>query len=176
MSREELEQEQGQEEEQMADAVNNAAQGTPSGAQPGVFVDPYRAYNFKLMIQDVIEGHFTECTGMGVNVQVIRYREGGTSQVVHCLPGQVEYGDITLRYGLTQSRELWEWFMSAVQGRVQRKNISILMLDSEGVGEVMRWDLLGAWPSAWRGAALDAMSREVAVETLTLVYDSLSRG
>src|SRR5438093_13740790 len=85
-------------------------------AQPGVFNDPYRAYNFKLEIQGVTEGHFTECSGMGIKVQTIKYREGGTGQVVHCIPGPVEYGDITLRYGLTASRELWEWFMSAVKG------------------------------------------------------------
>jgi phage tail-like protein len=147
-----------------------------SGAQPGVFIDPYRAYNFKLTIQGVVEGHFTECIGLGVNVEVIRYREGGTNEVVHCIPGPVEYGDVTLRYGLTQSRELWDWFMTAVHGKVRRKNISILMLDSDGVAEVMRWDLFNAWPAAWRGAPLDALSREVAIESLTLVYDSLQRG
>jgi phage tail-like protein len=154
----------------------DTVQQPQSGAQPGVFLDPYRAYNFKLAIQDIVEGHFTECSGLGVTVNVIQYREGGTSQVVHHIPGPVDYGEVTLRYGLTQSSEIWDWFMSAVQGRVQRKNISILMLDSDGVAEVMRWDLLNAWPAAWRGAPLDAMSREVAIESVTLVYDSLQRG
>src|SRR5215217_5242750 len=78
-----------------------------SGATPGVFKDPYGAYNFKLVIQGVTEGHFTQCTGLGVRVEAIKYREGGTSQVVHRLPGRVEYADVTLRYGLTASKELW---------------------------------------------------------------------
>ncbi len=146
------------------------------GAQPGTFVDPYRAYNFKLQIQGVTEGHFTECSGMDITVHPIRYREGGTSQVVRVVPGPVEYGDVTLRYGLTASRDLWLWFMTAVNGKVERKNVSILMLDSDGVSEVMRWDLINAWPMQWRGAALDAMYREVAVETLTLVFETLQRG
>ena len=30
----------------------------------------------------------------------IRYQEGG-SHVVHRIPGPVDYGDVTLRYGLT---------------------------------------------------------------------------
>jgi phage tail-like protein len=139
-------------------------------------VDPYRVYNFKLVILGVTEGHFTECTGMGIRVQTIKYREGGTNEVVRCIPGYVEYADVTLRYGLTDSSELWNWFMTAVKGKVERKNVSVLMMDSDGTREVMRWNLINAWPSAWRGAPLDALSQEVAIETLTLVFETLERG
>jgi phage tail-like protein len=120
-----------------------------SGAQPGVFTDPYRAYNFKLEIQGITAGHFTECTGFDIEVQALKYRQGGVNEVVHRIPGAVTYGDIELRYGLTSSRELWDWFMSAVQGKVIRKNISILLLDSQGVSEVLRWDCINAWPARW---------------------------
>lgn len=159
----------------MPEAGNVATGAAPSGAQPGVFNDPYRAYNFKLEIQGITEGHFAACSGLGIKIQVIKYREGGTNQVVHCIPGPVEYGDITLRYGLTSSHEIWDWLMAAVAGKVERKNVSILMLDSDGVAEVMRWDLINAWPAEWRGAPLDALSREVAIESLTLVYETLQR-
>ncbi|HEY0752982.1 MAG TPA: phage tail protein [Ktedonobacteraceae bacterium] len=151
------------------------ADETATGAQPGVFIDPYRAYNFKLEIQGITEGHFTSCSGLGVKVQVIRYREGGTGQIVHCIPGPVEYADITLRYGLTASHEIWDWLLTAVVGKVERKNVSILMLDSSGTSETMRWDLINAWPAEWRGAPLDALNREIAIETLTLVYETLHR-
>lgn len=144
-------------------------------AQPGVSTDPYRAYNFKLEIQGVTEGHFTECTNMGIKVEAIRYREGGTSQLVRRLPGPVDYGDITLRYGVTASTEIWTWFMTGVKGKVERKNVSIVMLDADGVTEAFRWDLVNAWPSAWRGAPLDAMAREAAIEEVTLVFESLDR-
>ena len=159
----------------MAEAAEKAPKGQ-SGAQPGVFIDPYRSYNFKLIIQGVTEGHFTHCSNIGITVDAIRYREGGVGQVVHRLPGQIEYADITLRYGLTVSTELWDWMMSAVKGRVQRKNVSIVMMDPDGATEVLRWDLVNAWPSAWRGAPLDTMSSQVALEELTLVYETLDRG
>jgi len=138
--------------------------------------DPYRSYNFKLEIQGVTEGHFTECSGMGIKIHAIRYREGGTNQVVRCLPGPVEYGDITLRYGLTRTREMWDWFMQAVKGKAQRKNISVVLVDNDGVTEVMRWNLVDAWPAEWRGSLLDALGQEAAVESLTLVFDTLERG
>ncbi|MCA9973935.1 MAG: phage tail protein [Anaerolineales bacterium] len=137
--------------------------------------DPFRAYNFKLNISGVNEAHFTECSGLGVKVEPIRYREAGDSYVVRHLPGPVEYQAVTLRYGLTRSDELWRWLMTAVEGRVERKNVSIVILDDDGQQETLRWNLVDAWPTEWKGAPLDAMSKEVAIESLTLVYDSLAR-
>jgi phage tail-like protein len=145
-------------------------------AQAGTTVDPYRAYNFKLEIQGVTEGHFTECTGLGVKVDAIAYREGGVNQLVRRLPGRVEYADLTLRYGLTTSADLWQWFMSAVKGKVERRNVSVVMLDADGVTEALRWNLIQAWVREWRGALLDALGREAAIESVTLVYEALERG
>jgi len=159
----------------MPDAAPQAPK-TQTGAQPGVFIDPYRSYNFKLVIQGVTEGHFTQCSNMGMKVDAISYREGGSGQVVHRLPGQVSYGDITLSYGLTASHELWDWILTAVKGKVQRKNVSIVLVDADGVTEVLRWDLVNAWPSSWRGAPLNALASELAVEHLTLVYETFDRG
>jgi phage tail-like protein len=148
---------------------------TASGAQPGTFNDPYRSYNFQIQIRGVVEGHFTQCSNMGVKVDAISYREGGMQQIVHRLPGQVEYGDITLRYGLSSSTDLFDWMMSAVNGKVDRRTVAIVLLDADGVGEKLRWSLSNAWPSAWRAAPLDALGREVAIEELTLVYESIAR-
>jgi phage tail-like protein len=145
-------------------------------AKTGAAIDPYRAYNFKLEIQGVTEGHFTECSGFGVKVHAIAYREGGNSQVTRRLPGPVEYADVTLKYGLTSSRDLWDWFMTAVHGQVERRNVSIVLMDTDGLTEVARWNLIDAWASEWRGAPLDAIGREAAIETVTLVYESLARG
>lgn len=144
-------------------------------AQPGNWVDPYRAYNFKLLINNVTEGHFTEVIGLGVTVERISYREAGNSATVRAIPGRVTYPPVSLRYGLTSSMDLWEWLISAVEGRVSRRNVSVVMLDSSGTAEVTRWNLVNAWPQEWYGAPLDAMSREVAIETLVLAHEGLQR-
>jgi phage tail-like protein len=158
------------------DAAEQAPDQGSSGATPGVFVDPYRAYNFRLNIMGVTEAYFTQCQNMGIKIEVIDYRAGGINQVVHRLPGRVEYEPITLKYGLTASMALWNWMMSAVKGRVERKNVSIVLVDADGVAEVIRWDLVNAWPSSWRGAFLDALGREAAIEELTIVFETLDRG
>lgn len=144
-------------------------------AELGSFVEPYRAYQFKLVINGVTEGHFTECSGLAVRVNTIKYREAGQSQIVHSLPGPVEYADVTLRYGVTASRELWDWLQRSMAGQAERRNVSIVLLDTSGVDEVMRWNLINAWPNQWQGAALDTMERTVAIESLTLTFDQLER-
>jgi phage tail-like protein len=144
-------------------------------AQPGNWVDPYRAYNFKLLVNGVTSGHFTEVGGLGVKVERISYREAGNNAIVRAIPGRVTYPAVTLRYGLTSSAELWDWLLTAVGGQVSRRNASIVMLDSTGSTEVLRWNLLNAWPQEWHGAPLDALSRELAIETLVLAHEGLDR-
>jgi phage tail-like protein len=155
----------------MADKKPAPAAGAP-GAM-GAIPDPYRAYNFKLDIGGDTAGHFTEVSGLGARVESIAYRQGGEHQVVHRLPGRVEYCDVTLRYGLTATRTLWTWFQTGLRGAVERKNVSVSLLNNEGSAEVMRWNLQGAWIKEWKAAALDAQGRELAVESLTLCYESL---
>lgn len=151
------------------------AEQAATATAPGAYVDPYRAFNFKMEVQGITEGHFTEVSGLEARVVPITYREAGNSQVVHYVPGRTEFGAITFRYGLTKSRDLYDWFMSGVKGKVQRKNISVVLLDSDGTTEVLRWNLVNAWVTEWRGAVLDAQSHEVAIETLTLVCETLDR-
>jgi len=136
--------------------------------------DPYRAYNFRLQVSGLEAGAFTEVSGLGVKVQAIQFREGGDPQSVRHVPGPVEYEPVTLRYGLTDSHELWNWLMETVAGRIERRNVSIILLNSEGE-EAIRWNLFDAWPSEWKGAPLDALSQEIAIESLTLVYDRIER-
>ncbi len=137
--------------------------------------DPYRSYNFKLEIDGVTEGHFTECSGLSVKMENISYPEAGTKHIARKIPGQVDYSPVTLKYGMTDSQHLWEWLMKAVEGTVEPKNAAIILLDSQGTSEVMRWNLTNAWPSEWQGAALNPNDRSIAIESLTLVFDSLER-
>jgi phage tail-like protein len=143
----------------------------------GLTADPYRNYNFKLDIQGVTEAHFAECSGMGIKVDVIKYRPAGNNQVVLNLNGQVHYSEITLRYGLTDSKQLWDWLMASANGKVDRRNVSIIMLGPDGndPSPGLQWNLTQAWPCEWRGSKLDALGREVAIETLALAYDTIER-
>jgi phage tail-like protein len=70
---------------------------------------------------------------------------------------------------------MWNWLQTAVQGRVERKNISLVLLDNDGATEAVRWNLMQSWISEWRGATLSALSSGVAIEEMVLVYETLQR-
>jgi phage tail-like protein len=143
--------------------------------QPGNWVDPYRSYTFNLLIQGVSAGHFTEVSGLGVRIERITYREAGLNSLVRAIPGQVSYSPVTLRYGLTSSADAWNWLMEAVKGNVRRTEVSIAVLDPAGGAEAMRWNLANAWPCEWLGAPLAATSTELAIETLTVAHEGITR-
>src|SRR5215475_3351102 len=101
-------------------------------------VDPFRNFKFKLEIQGIQQAGFSECSGFGSNIEVVEYREGGETSTVRKLPGKVSYPDITLKWGVTTSRELYDWHATAVSGQVQRKNGSIVLLGDDNT-EKVRW-------------------------------------
>lgn len=39
----------------------------------------------------------------------------------------------------------------------------------------MWWTLANAWASEWHGAVLDAMSHELAIETLVIAHEGIQR-
>ncbi len=141
--------------------------------QPGAPQDPYRAYNFKFEFQGAVQAHFVRVEGLGLKLERILYRAGGEHAQVRAIPGRVEYTPVTLRYGLTDSTVMVKWLFAASEGRVQRENVSIAMLDDSGSLEVRRWNLIGAWPCELRTPDLDAIGNEIAIETLTIAYDRL---
>ena len=94
--------------------------------------DPYRNFNFLVEIDGITQGGFSDCSGFGASTDPIEYREGGENTTVRKLPGLTTYDNITLKWGLTNSTELYDWYRDVVKGEVQRKNGSIIVLDTNG--------------------------------------------
>lgn len=136
--------------------------------------DPYKNFRFLVEIDGIVQGGFSEVSGFGSNVEVIEYREGGDAATVRKLPGKVSYPDITLKWGITDSRELYDWHIAAVNGTIQRKNGSIILLD-DTAQEKLRWNFFGAWPSKWDGADFNAKGNDVAIDTLTVSCERVER-
>jgi phage tail-like protein len=133
-------------------------------------VDPYKNLRFLVEIEGVVQAGFSDCTGFGSHVEPIEYREGGEANAVRKLPGKVTYPDITLKWGVTDSRELYDWHLAALNGHVQRKHGSIILQDDAGQ-EKVRWNFFNAWPTKWEGPALNAKGNDVAIDSLTVVCE-----
>lgn len=144
-------------------------------AETGKRIDPARNFNFMVELDGITRGSFIECSGLDATTEVIETREGGENTTVRKLPGKTTFADITLKWGVTDSMELWDWRQQIIDGNVQRKSGSVVLFDLANIKEVARWDFTDAWPTKWEGPALNATAHELAIETLVLAHEGLKR-
>lgn len=137
-------------------------------------IDPYRNFRFKVVLDHIIQAGFSECSGFGSSIEIIEYREGGEPATVRKLPGKASYPDITLKWGVADSTELYDWHRAALDGKVQRKNGSIVLFDDRG-DEKARWNFFNAWPSKYDGPDFNAKGNDIAIDTLTLSCERVER-
>ena len=135
--------------------------------------DPFRTFSFRVELAGLAVAAFTEVSGLESEAEVIEYREGGDGRV-RKLAGLRKYTNIVLKRGLTQDAELWNWHRDVLEGNVNRRNGSVILLDAYGQ-EAVRWNFWNAWPCKWQGPHLNARSNDVAIETLELAHEGLER-
>jgi phage tail-like protein len=137
--------------------------------------DPLRSYNFKLEIDGITRASFRECIGLETTTEPVEYREG-TEPVftVRKLPGLTRYSNIVLKGGFTDDTSLWDWRKKTIDGKTERKNGSVCLHDESGQ-EKLRWNFINAWPTKWEGPALNATANEVAIETLTIAHEGVTK-
>ncbi|MBZ0303870.1 MAG: phage tail protein [Anaerolineae bacterium] len=136
--------------------------------------DPYRAYNFLVEIDGITRAGFQECSGLDSSQDPIEYREGNEALTVRKLPGLAKYTNITLKRGITDDAELLEWRQKFAEGKGERKNGSIVLLDDTGATKA-RWNFREAWPTKWTGPSFNAKGNEVAIETLEIAHEGIKK-
>jgi phage tail-like protein len=137
--------------------------------------DPYKAFNFLVEIEGIAQAAFSEVSGLESETAVIEYRAGGEKvNSARKLPGLTKFGNIILRRGVTQDAELWNWRKSIVDGDIDRRNGTIVLLDDKR-NEVMRWNFRNGWICRWEGPTLNARANEVAIETIEIAHEGLER-
>jgi phage tail-like protein len=137
--------------------------------------DPFRAYNFLIEIDGITRAGFRECSGLDTTQDPIDYREGNDkARTARKLPGLVKYSNIVLKRGITDDAELWEWRKKAIDGKIERKNGSIVLLDDTGETK-LRWNFREGWPTKWTGPTFNATGNEVAIETLEIVHEGVEK-
>ncbi len=141
---------------------------------PRRLIDPLASFNFKLEIAGITVAGFSECTGLNTEQNVIDYREGPESITPRKLPGLTKFGNITLKRGISLDKTIFSWRKTVSDGDIERKNISIV-LQNEKHDEVVRWNVVNAWPSKYMAPDLKATANEVAIEAVELTHEGLER-
>ena len=129
---------------------------------------------FRVEIEGVTQGAFTAVHGLEISVDVINYADG-SDPISRKRPGRVRYSNIVLKRGYLNSTELWDWFRTVADGRVERKAGSIILLADDST-EVTRYNFFEAWPCRWKGFDFDAGYSDALVEEIELAVERIEHG
>jgi phage tail-like protein len=137
--------------------------------------DPYVSFFFVVEIDGLLVGGFSEVSGLQVETEVEEYREGGRNDYVHKFPKGSKQSTITLKRGITDSDTLWKWHQAVVQGGFSRQSGRIILRDARG-NEKWHWLFVDAYPVKWVGPDLSGDGSAIAIETLELAHNGLTKG
>lgn len=125
-----------------------------------------------------VAGAFRECTGLGSENEVVEYKASGPKgeYVIKKVPGRMKWTNITLKRGITDARDMWDWRKLVEEGKIDdaRKNGSIIMYNQQG-DEIARWNFVAAWPAKLTGPSANANANEPAIEELEITHEGYRR-
>jgi len=133
--------------------------------------DPLRIFYYRLEIDGIEQAGFSKVTIDDLSTDPIEYREGDDPSTVRKLNGLNKYANITLKWGITDSTGLADWYQLVVDdaillGDAQR---SVVIRVHNEVGEdKAAFEIVKAWPCKYDPSDLNATGNESAVDTLEL--------
>jgi len=141
---------------------------------------PYGAFNFLVNLngpigEDQPLGGFSDVSGLTAEIKIAEYRNGNDKpNHVRKVPGSHTYGDVTLKRGIVNSVDLWEWITQTQIESVGAKRTVVITLQDEAGRPVQKWTLGGVVPMKYTGPTLAAKGGgDVAMEELVLSSESI---
>jgi phage tail-like protein len=141
---------------------------------------PFTAFNFSVefavpgLSSQVCSAAFAECDGLEMTMEVKTIREGGNNGRQIRLTGPVNFGTLTLKRGMTDDFDLWEWFTLIATQPNLRVDGEVVLLAADGATERMRFLLSRCVPVKIKAPSLNAKDGGVAIEEFQLAYEQLT--
>lgn len=156
---------------------------------------PFTSFNFRIdliignEVKTLCNAAFSECDGLEMSMEVKTIKEGGNNSGPIHLIGPVSNGQVTLKRGMTDSFDLWEWFEKVkrreVTGYYGTCNIFMLSSVQPSSQPINRpYDdkptinvtflLEGCLPVKLKAPSLNAKEGMIAIEEMTMAYQRLS--
>ncbi|MEF9840867.1 MAG: phage tail protein [Lachnospiraceae bacterium] len=135
---------------------------------------PHSKFRYRVEIDGLDAAGFSEVTGFDASIDVIEYREGDMITTPMKIPGLKKYGNITLKHGTTDSKSMYEWMIAGVEGEVERKTITITLLD-ETESPCASWTVINAWPNKYTAPDFNATASEIAIESVEIAHEGMTR-
>ncbi|MBD3314352.1 MAG: phage tail protein [Chitinivibrionales bacterium] len=139
---------------------------------------PFTAFNFVVNLrmegntESLCSGEFAECDGLEMNVAPKTIREGGDNGRQIHLPAAISYGQLTLKRGMTENWDLWNWFENIYESPGLRADGEVLMRSTDRRDQVL-FHLTGCMPVKLRAPSLNAKDGRIAVEEMQIAFETL---
>jgi phage tail-like protein len=143
-------------------------------------LSPFTAFNFAVEIRvegvaaQICDAAFSECDGLEMAMDVKTIREGGNNGRQIRLAGPINYGQVTMKRGMTSTFDLWDWFNLMLTNPSLRADAEVVIFAANGTTERARFLLSRCVPLKLKSPPLNAKDGAVAIEELQLAYESLS--
>lgn len=142
-------------------------------------VYPFKKYNYSVQVDGRSIGGFQEIAVPDVTSDPIEYRAGyapvgGVGRTDGQPSGLNQYGNVTLKWGITSSSDFYNWFKEIESGQIIRKNLTISLVDDAGT-EVAKWTLESAWPTKFVAPDFNVANAENAIELIELAHEGVTR-
>jgi phage tail-like protein len=140
--------------------------------------DPLLQGNVLLEIDMVgVVANFTSVSGVSSEVEIVDnpYVDERGRVTIAKLPGKPKTPTITLKRGLTGATEMWEWHSHVMNGEVDRRDGSVILMNTVGK-EVLRYVFTNAMVSKISLSEGGATTSGVQIEEATLACETLLKG
>jgi phage tail-like protein len=141
-----------------------------------VILDPVDAFIPAELITAALEqapGAFQSCSGLGAELEVTAYPEGGRNDFVHQLPVRHSHGRITLSRGIATGPVLWAWYEAGLTGSLgARRDGAIILQNPQGLPTTV-WTFTGGLAAKWTGPSLDATQNALAIEQVEIAHQGV---
>lgn len=92
------------------------------------------------------------------------------------LPGNVKSGNLTLRRGITNSTDFWQWFDNVQSGKwSKQRKMAALSIYNQANKEIARFELAGAWPTSYKITDVNARSSDIEIEEVEVAFEEFKR-
>lgn len=140
--------------------------------------DPLRNFRYRLEIDGIVQAGFSEVAIGDASNDPIEYREGNEITTVRKLKGLNKYGNITLKWGLTDSIELSNWHRMVVDDATPlaaARRTVVIRIQNEAGEDKAAYEITRAWPTKYNPTDLNGKGNEVAIESLELANEGVRR-
>ncbi len=143
-------------------------------------VYPYKKYNYRVEIEGIDVAAFSEVSGFDASIDVIEYREGTeTVNSARKMPGLTKYGNITLKWGMTDNMTFYEWVEGISNGEKataeDRVTDITIYLQDDAHTEIASWEFTNAWPCKYTAPDFNASSSEISFESVEIAFEEMHR-